>query len=148
MVTFSFLKQINILNKGLLVLLLSSLNVLNAQTKKTPLSAIATIGIFDRASIGSIWGYGGGKDDKGYMGLLEKTGALEIGSGFVYNHNNKKYLITAAHVVQHALTSGKGIKAFDYLGNAYEMDVVGGDTFYDIAVLIFHNPASETNLKP
>jgi len=56
--------------------------------------------------------------------------ADNVGTGFIYQYNDKKYVITCEHVI---LKAGK-IRAYDSAFRAYELRLVGGDTFYDMAV--------------
>ncbi len=116
----------------------SKLNHQNASSLAAlPIAAMATIGIYDASSIGAFWDFGGKMKDKNYAETLEKTGALEIGTGFVYQYQGKKYVITAAHLVHYADVAEPTIKAFDVHGNPSTMRILGRDAFYDIAVLAF-----------
>ncbi len=67
--------------------------------------------------------------------IMEKTNAETIGTGFVYEYNGEKYIITCEHVVFRA----SEIKAYDSAYNAYDLEYVGQDTFYDLTVLKFKN---------
>lgn len=62
---------------------------------------------------------------------------LPTGSAFLYNHNGKKVLVTCMHVVERAKSMKNAIVAMDGNGRKYKMKTIGGDTFYDIAVLEF-----------
>lgn len=76
--------------------------------------------------------------------IRKRIGADNIGTGFIYEYNGKKYVITCEHVV---LKAGK-IKGYDAAFRAYELRLVGGDTFYDIAVLEFVNDDETTKFRP
>ncbi len=67
--------------------------------------------------------------------VMEKTNAETIGTGFVYEYNGEKYVITCEHVVFRA----SEIKAYDSEYNAYDLEYVGQDIFYDLTVLKFKN---------
>lgn len=57
------------------------------------------------------------------------------GSGFLFSYLKKDYILTAAHVIDN---SGNGtIMIDDGAGHQYETIMLGGDTFFDIAVLSF-----------
>lgn len=61
-----------------------------------------------------------------------------FGSGFLYRDaKGEPYIITCAHVIEMAKPQYGSIKAKDGLGNEYKVEVLAGDTFYDIAVLKF-----------
>lgn len=72
------------------------------------------------------------------------------GTGFLYEHNDKIYLITCAHVVEAASEQYGSIVARDVYEKTYNMKLVGGDTFYDLAILEFQDelpPASFFSFK-
>lgn len=54
-------------------------------------------------------------------------------TGFIVESNKKKYIITNAHVVQ--TLDQEDIQVITHSGEVFTARVVGGDTFYDIAVL-------------
>jgi len=67
--------------------------------------------------------------------VREHIKAEKIGTGFIYSYNRKQYVITCEHVIFKAGT----IYGYDADFKKYELDLVGGDTFYDLAVLEFKN---------
>lgn len=69
--------------------------------------------------------------------VMDSTGAYDLGSGFVYQYEGEKYVITCEHVI----FKSEKIVGYDKNYKAYELELVGGDTFYDVAVLRFKNPA-------
>lgn len=69
--------------------------------------------------------------------IREHIGAERIGTGFIYGYNGKRYVITCEHVI---FKAGK-IYGYDADFKKYELELVGGDTFYDLAVLKFKNPS-------
>ena len=61
----------------------------------------------------------------------------EIGSGFIYRaENGYDYVLTNAHVVDKGLQEFGQINA-RYDGRSYALKWIGGDTYYDLAVLAF-----------
>ncbi len=60
--------------------------------------------------------------------------------GIHYRTERKKYVITNAHVISSA-SPGKGnITVFSINRDKYDMEVIGGDSFYDLAILAFITP--------
>jgi S1-C subfamily serine protease len=51
--------------------------------------------------------------------------------------NGTKYVITNAHVIENALDEEGSIYVYSINRTKYEVKVLGGDSFYDIAVLEF-----------
>lgn len=65
--------------------------------------------------------------------LASKTAA----SGFLTNYKGSNYIITCAHAVESAKLQQGDIVARDYWGRTYQLNYIGGDTYYNIAVLEF-----------
>ncbi len=65
---------------------------------------------------------------------MDSTGAYELGTGFIYEYNHKKYVITCGHVLYKA---GRIIAFDSSYERKYELKLVGTDMFFDIAVLEF-----------
>lgn len=82
-------------------------------------------------------------EDSMSVQIRKRIGADNIGTGFIYEYKGKKYVITCEHVI---LKAGK-IKGYDATFRAYELRLVGGDTFYDIAVLEFVNSEETAKFK-
>lgn len=76
--------------------------------------------------------------------VMYKTNAEAIGTGFVYEYNNEKYIITCEHVVFRA----SEVKGYDSAYNAYDLEYVGQDTFYDLTVLKFKNKNDAAHFAP
>jgi len=76
--------------------------------------------------------------------VMIKTNAYNLGTGFIYQRNNTKYVITCEHVVFRA-DSIFGYSA-DY-EKPYVLEFVGADTFYDIAVLKFASTDDTENFE-
>lgn len=104
---------------------------------------ILTLGVFEPGTCGIV--DGGDKrsmsepEDSETEEIVASLGAHQIGTGFIYGYNGQKYVITCEHVV---FKAGK-IIAYDASYNPYDLELVGGDTFYDVAVLKFKNPKEE-----
>lgn len=97
-----------------------------------------TIGSHDLADCGLL---NSGKsrglpEDEISQKVKEHIKAKNIGTGFIYGYNGKKYIITCEHVI---FKAGK-IIGYDADFKQYELRLIGGDTFYDVAVLEFVNP--------
>lgn len=82
-------------------------------------------------------------EPKDLIAIMKKTGAYDLGSGFVYEYEGEKYVITCEHVVF------KAEKIVGYNANyePYELELVGGDTFYDVAVLRFKNQSDAAHWR-
>lgn len=105
------------------------------------LPAVVTVTIEKALPIGKVlMGFRGNIVNEAYEKSLELTDALSSGSGFVIEKNKKKYVITNAHVVESASDEPGSIFVYSYNQTKYEVKVVGGDSFYDVAVLEFVNP--------
>jgi S1-C subfamily serine protease len=109
------------------------------------LSSVVTVAVYKSGIANQTLGFRGEKvSDVAYEKALKLSGALGSGSGFVITKNGKKYVITNAHVIQDASDERGSIYIFSIDGSKYEVRVVGGDSFYDIAVLEFiGKPGSE-----
>lgn len=71
-----------------------------------------------------------------YRRALDITGLSGEGSGFIIQHQGLFYVITNAHVIQQA-ASDQDLVVITINGTRYPVRVVGGDSFYDLAVLVF-----------
>jgi S1-C subfamily serine protease len=107
-----------------------------AQSKKV-LDNVLTIAVFSNTKNRIPLGYGEAEFCKAARDFKSIIGAAEIGTGFVYWYNNVPYLVTSAHVIDAAKNTVGNIKAYDRFQNEYILEMVGGDTFYDVAVLRF-----------
>lgn len=72
-----------------------------------------------------------------YAKALDMADALGSGSGFIISRNGQKYIVTNAHVIESASSEPGSIYVFSVNQNKYEVSVLGGDSFYDIAILKF-----------
>ncbi|MFK7949249.1 MAG: S1C family serine protease [Saprospiraceae bacterium] len=115
----------------------------SGQSKKV-LDNVLTVAVYNNSKNYIPLGYGNADLCEAARKFKSTVGASEIGTGFIYRYKNIPYLVTSAHVVD-AVSKTKGkIKAFDRYENEYILELVGGDTFYDVAVLKFKK-GSETN---
>ena len=113
------------------------------------LSAVVTVAIYQTDVAMKPMGFRGNSNELAYSKALDLTGAKSSGSGFVVKKNNKFYVVTNAHVVQDAAETDGSIYIYSIAYKKYNMKIVGGDSFYDIAVLEFIDaPGSEiTSIK-
>ncbi|MBS4012136.1 MAG: trypsin-like peptidase domain-containing protein [Bacteroidetes bacterium] len=103
------------------------------------LSSVVTVAVNKTEATRQILGYRGAADEA-YEKILDLGNAESSGSGFIIEKNKKKYVITNAHVIEQASTERGSIYVYTINRSKYEARVVGGDTFYDIAVLEFIDP--------
>ncbi len=82
-------------------------------------------------------------DIKDLVEVMDHTGAYDLGSGFIYEYEGEKYVITCEHVI----FKSDSIVGYDADYKAYELELVGGDTFYDLAILKFKNKADEAHWR-
>jgi S1-C subfamily serine protease len=100
------------------------------------LSSVVTVAVYKSEVTRQILGFRG-SSDVAFEKALDLSNVHGSGSGFVIEKNKKKYIITNAHVIEMASTDTGSIYVFSLNRNKYEVRVLGGDTFYDIAVLEF-----------
>ncbi|MBT3421813.1 MAG: trypsin-like serine protease [Bacteroidetes bacterium] len=102
------------------------------------LSSVVTVAVYKTGIANQTLGFRGETvSDVAYEKALSLSGALGSGSGFIISRNGKKYVVTNAHVIQDASDERGSIYIFSIDGTKYEVKVVGGDSFYDIALLEF-----------
>jgi len=102
------------------------------------LSSVITVGVHKTDFAKKTLGFRGtGISEVAYEKALDMAGAVTSGSGFVILKNGKKYVITNAHVIENALDEEGSIYVYSINRTRYEVKVLGGDSFYDIAVLEF-----------
>jgi len=133
-----------------LSILFSSLIVL-AYCQSTPdmlensLGAIVTVGVYKTDIAKRSLGFRGETaPDLAYEKALDLAEVSGSGSGFIIEENGKLYVITNAHVVEDASDEPESIYVYSVNRNKYEVKLIGGDSFYDVAVLEFLDiPGSE-----
>jgi S1-C subfamily serine protease len=88
-------------------------------------------------------GYRNIDSDKQLYEVFKNIGAYDLGSGFVYQYKGQKYVITCEHVI----FNSDSIVGYDQAYNPFALDLLGSDTFYDVAVLKFKNKEDEKKWK-
>jgi S1-C subfamily serine protease len=102
------------------------------------LSSVITVGVHKTDFAKKTLGFrGSALSEVAYEKALDLAGAVTSGSGFVIEKNGKKYVITNAHVIENALDEEGSIYVYSISRKKYAARVLGGDSFYDIAVLEF-----------
>lgn len=109
------------------------------------LGAVVTVGVYKTQIAKHALGFRGeSAPEKAYEKALDMADVSGSGSGFIIEKNGKFYVITNAHVIEEASDEPGSIYVYSIDRSKYEVKVVGGDSFYDIAVLEFVNePGSE-----
>ncbi len=112
------------------------------QTIEEVLPGVVTVAVFEMAEEDAAFGFGE-KDNKAsksaYEAALDMTGVATSGSGFLVKYKGKPYVITNAHVVDGARNTTGAVGAFSIARKKYPLRLVGGDSFYDLAVLAFED---------
>jgi len=102
------------------------------------ISAVVTVGVYKNDFAKNAMGFrGAAASETAYEKALDLSGVTGSGSGFIIEENGKKYVVTNAHVVENASDEPGSIYVFSINRNRYEVKLVGGDSFYDLAVLEF-----------
>lgn len=100
------------------------------------LPAVVTVTV-DQARPGNQpFGFGSGVVASAYDRVLDLTGALQTGSGFIIRHQDVPYVVTNAHVIEQA-AGADSVFVYTIDQRKLPVTVVGADSFYDIAVLKF-----------
>ncbi|MCD4665850.1 MAG: trypsin-like peptidase domain-containing protein [Bacteroidales bacterium] len=109
------------------------------------LGAVVTVGVYKTDVAKHSLGFRGESAPKmAYEKALDMAEVTGSGSGFIIEKNGKLYVITNAHVVEDASNESGSIFIFSVNRSKYEVKLIGGDSFYDIAVLEFlDEPGSE-----
>ncbi len=108
-------------------------------------NATLTIGIYGRTDCGVITDETRNISEDSHLAeaVMDKTGISEIGTGFVYEYKEKKYIISCEHVLYKA----GNIVGFDAHYNKYELELLGSDMPYDLVVLGFKKKDDEHNFE-
>ncbi len=103
------------------------------------LGAVVTVAVYKSDFAKKTLGFRGESyaSTEAYAKALDLSGAKSSGSGFIVSKSNKKYVITNAHVIENASSDTGSIFIFSISRKKYEVKIVGGDSFYDFAVLEF-----------
>ncbi len=111
------------------------------------LGAVVTVGVHEEEIVKRQLGFRGeSAPDIAYEKALSLADVSSSGSGFIIEKNGKLYVITNAHVVEEASDEPGSVYVYSINRSKYEVRVVGGDSFYDLAVLEFvDTPGNEIN---
>jgi S1-C subfamily serine protease len=102
------------------------------------LGAVVTVGVYKTEITKHALGFqGNGTPEMAYEKALDMAGVPGSGSGFIIEKNGKLYVITNAHIIEDASDESGSIYIYSVNRSKYEVNIVGGDSFYDIAVLEF-----------
>lgn len=114
------------------------------------LRSVVTIALYELEESDAVFGFG--EEDRAaeiaYREALDLSSATSSGSGFVIEYSGKLYIVTNAHVVEGAANNPEAIRVFDIGRRQYEVELVGGDSFYDLAVLAFKEAVSVEDFPP
>ncbi|MCB9251215.1 MAG: trypsin-like peptidase domain-containing protein [Flavobacteriales bacterium] len=108
------------------------------------LGAVVTVAVYKTEPYGKMTlGMRGSVSEDAYKKALDITNAKGSGSGFIIKRNGKYYVVTNAHVIESASTETESIFVYTINQTKYEVKVLGGDNFYDMAVLEFVTPVGK-----
>lgn len=131
--------------KRISVLLSLVIMALGLQAQDTPtmlenvIASVVTVAVYQTEDNMQAMGFRG-VADKAYERILDLSDTKSTGSGFVIERNGKKYIITNAHVVENASPTADALYVYSVDQTKYAVKLVGGDSFYDLAVLEFLTP--------
>lgn len=109
------------------------------------LGAVVTVAVYETDVTKQALGFRGAAPvDIAYARMLDLSGASGSGSGFVIQREGHKYVVTNAHVVEQAADEDGSIYVYSITREKYAARILGGDSFYDLAVLEFEDePGAE-----
>lgn len=140
-----------------LLLTLLAMRPTTAQNDLPPLerslSGIVTIGVFKVAPGDRAMGFADAEPKKSYAEIayrenLNMGDVFSNGSGFVIQLDGESYIVTNAHVIDAASTENGSVFAFSVDRTKYAVEIIGGDSFYDIAVLRFSEQEPGPEILP
>jgi len=136
------MKKLSIL-LGLLIIGLSAKAQSMPDMLENVIASVVTVAVYETEENMQPMGFRG-VADQAYERILDLSGTKTSGSGFVIERNGKKYIITNAHVVENASPTKDALFVYSVNQTKYAVKLVGGDSFYDLAVLEFlTTPGSE-----
>ncbi|MCB0553952.1 MAG: trypsin-like peptidase domain-containing protein [Phaeodactylibacter sp.] len=115
------------------------------------LSGIVTVGVFDVSDNDLVLGFGSRKKtyaEIAYEQTLNMGDAFSNGSGFVVDFGGKYYILTNVHVIDAASGQAGSMFVFSISRAKYPVKLVGGDSFYDIAILEFDGVEPGPEIHP
>lgn len=136
---------------SLLFLLISLIAQEDSSPLERALSGVVTVGVFDAQEEGIVYGFGQKEKsiaDIAYENALDLTGAYSRGSGFVIEYEGTYYILTNLHVVDAASDEDNAISIYSISRKKYPVRLVGGDSFYDLAILTFDGVEPGEELQP
>ncbi|MFU8813526.1 MAG: S1C family serine protease [Balneolaceae bacterium] len=101
------------------------------------LGSVVTVAVEETGVGDMLLGFRGNNASTAYESGLDLGSALSSGSGYIIERDGQKYVITNSHVIESASGEPGSLVVYSINRSRYEVDVVGGDTFYDFAVLAF-----------
>ena len=126
---------------GLIIANASAQNILEES-----LGGVVTVGVYSTETTKKSLGFRGNSSDMAYSKMLDLSGASGSGSGFIIKYNGKPYVITNSHVVENAADEDGSIYIYTINRSKHKVKIVGGDSFYDLAVLEFTDtPGNEVS---
>lgn len=115
------------------------------------LSGVVTVAVYDVDDQDRVLGFAGEAKsyaDIAYEKALNMADAFSTGSGFVINHEGVYYILTNVHVIEAASEETGSIRAYSITREEYPMKIVGGDSFYDLAILAFDGKEPGEEIQP
>lgn len=140
--------KITALPVGVLLCVLNAISLsaqINPQTFENAIGAVVTVAVYETQEFGNRQlGMRGEKPSTAaYQEALNMTGVRSSGSGFVIDYDGVPYVITNSHVIENAAEEEGSLAVYSTNRTKYEVAIVGGDSFYDIAVLRFLTPPGD-----
>ena len=115
------------------------------------LSGVVTVAVFDVSDEDQVLGYTGVRKsyaDIAYEKAPDMSDAFSNGSGFVIEYEGAYYVLTNVHVIDAASGEPGSIKVYSITRDEYPMKVIGGDSFYDLAILAFDGRQPGEEIRP
>ncbi|MCB9263900.1 MAG: serine protease [Lewinellaceae bacterium] len=114
------------------------------------LSGVVTVAVLDVSDEDRVLGFTGNKTyaDIAYEGSPDMSDAFSNGSGFVIEYKGAYFVLTNVHVIDAASGKTGAITAYSITREPYPMKVVGGDSFYDLAILAFDGKEPGEEIQP
>lgn len=135
------------MKRSSLLVLTAIIFVLSAHSQKISdvlenrLGGVVTVGVFKTDLAKNALGFRGeSASEMAYKAALDMTGVTSSGSGFIIEKNGEPLVVTNAHVVENASDEKGSLYVYSISRKKYEVELIGGDSFYDLAVLRFVDP--------
>ncbi|MCB0550219.1 MAG: serine protease [Phaeodactylibacter sp.] len=123
---------------------------LSSNPLERALSGVVTVAVLDVSSEDQNFGFGAVRSyaDIAYEKSLDMSSTLRNGSGFIIEHQGAYYVLTNVHVIDAASGAPGSIVIYSITREEYPMRVIGGDSFYDLAILAFDGKEPGPELQP